>query len=430
MKQVRIAVIGGGPAGMTAAAEASSLGAAVTLYEKNPVLGKKLAITGKGRCNVTNDCAPDEVLRSVPTNPRFLYGAVSNFAPADTKALFEGLGVPLKTERGQRVFPVSDNAHDIVDALVSRLKTTGVTVRHEAVRSLAFAQEPDADGLRPVTGVVTAHGTFPFDRVIVCTGGLSYPGTGSTGDGYRFARDAGLNVTDLSPSLVPLVCCEDFCAEMMGLSLKNTRLTVTKGASTKVLYEDFGEMLFTHFGVSGPMILSASAHLDKREISDYVLHLDLKPALDVPALDARILRDFSGSLNKNFGNTAGALLPAKMIPVVSRLSGIPLDEKCNTVTKEQRKRLIAVLKDFSIHVRAFRPVDEAIVTSGGVSVKELSPKTMEAKRVPHLYFAGEVIDVDAYTGGFNLQIAFSTAVSAARAAAKNAEVSPCIEGNA
>ena len=421
MKQVRIAVIGGGPAGMTAAAEASSLGAAVTLYEKNPVLGKKLAITGKGRCNVTNDCSPDDFIRNVPTNPRFLFGAVHAFSPADTKALIESLGVPLKTERGQRVFPVSDNAHDIVKALEQRLKQTGVTVRREAVKGLVFSENPDETGLRSVTGVETLHGKFPFDRVIVCTGGLSYPGTGSTGDGYRFAREAGLNVTALSPSLVPLVCEENFCAEMMGLSLKNTRLTVTKGASTKVLYEDFGEMLFTHFGVSGPMILSASAHLEKDAISDYVLHLDLKPALDIPTLDARILKDLSLALNKNFGNTAGGLLPAKMIPVVSRLAGIPLDVKCNAVTKEQRKKLIAVLKDFPIHVRSFRPVDEAIVTSGGVAVRELSPKTMESKKVSGLYFAGEVIDTDAYTGGFNLQIAFSTAVAAGRAAAKAAD---------
>ena len=414
--RLRVAVIGGGPAGMTAAAEAALLGAAVTLYEKNPQLGKKLSITGKGRCNVTNDCPTDEFFRAVTSNPRFLYSAVNGFTSADTKALFEGLGVPLKTERGQRVFPVSDNAHDIVNALAGRLHDAGVTVRHETVTGLAFS-EPDRDGNRTIAGVSCSSGTFPFDRVIVCTGGLSYPGTGSTGDGYRFARSAGHTVTPLSPSLVPLVCAEPFCAEMMGLSLKNTALTVTRGESPKVLYSDFGEMLFTHFGVSGPMILSASAHLDRNAASEYVLHLDLKPALDVPTLDARLLRDFSASPNRDFGNAAGGLLPAKMIPPAARLAGIPTDEKCNAITKEQRKRLISVLKDFVIHVRAFRPVDEAIVTAGGVSVKEVSPKTMESKRVHGLYFAGEVLDVDACTGGFNLQIAFSTAVAAGRAAA-------------
>ncbi len=408
---LRIAIIGGGAAGMIAAAEAARCGAHVTLYEKNPVLGKKLAITGKGRCNVTNDCSPEDFIRSVPRNPRFLYGAIHGFTPEDTKTYFESHGVPLKTERGSRVFPVSDRAHDIVDALLRDLVETGVAVRYEAVRALVLS-----DDKTTVCGVISRRGTFSFDRVIVCTGGLSYPGTGSTGDGYRFARDAGLSVTPLAPSLVPLVCREDFCAEMMGLSLKNTALTVKDRISGKTVYEDFGEMLFTHFGVSGPMILSASAHLERDTIAAYELHLDLKPALDEKTLDHRLLSDFGASGNKNFSNVLGGLLPAKMIPVIIRLSGIDPYKKCNSVTKEERRRLLALLKDFLITVRDFRPVDEAIVTSGGVSVKELSPKTMESKRVKGLYFAGEVIDVDAYTGGFNLQIAFSTGIAAARAA--------------
>ncbi|MCQ2431473.1 MAG: NAD(P)/FAD-dependent oxidoreductase [Clostridia bacterium] len=412
-KTPRVAVIGGGAAGMMAAAAAASYGAIVTLYEKNPVLGKKLAITGKGRCNVTNDCTPDEFIRNVPRNPRFLYGAVNSFTPEDTKAHFEMLGVPLKTERGNRVFPVSDNAHDIVDALKKNLEYTDVTVRHEAVKGLILNEAGDA-----VTGVETIRGSYPFDRVIVCTGGLSYPGTGSTGDGYRFAKRAGLEVMPTGPSLVPLVCQESFCAEMMGLSLKNTALTI-KDAAGKVVYEDFGEMLFTHFGVSGPMILSASAHLDRAKIGEYVLHLDLKPALDEKTLDTRILNDFRAAINKNFSNVMGGLLPAKMQPVVTKLSGIDPAAKCNSVTKEQRKALLTILKDFPIHVKGFRPVDEAIITSGGVSVKELSPKTMESKKVKGLYFAGEVIDVDAYTGGFNLQIAFSTAMAAGHAAAES-----------
>ncbi len=408
---IRIAVIGGGAAGMLAASEAAFFGAKVTLYEKNPKLGKKLAITGKGRCNITNDCSPDDFLKSVPTNPRFLYSAINGFPPEETKNLFAYMGVPVKTERGNRVFPVSDNAHDVVDALVRRLHDAGVQIRHEKVNALVIG-EAEAR----VTGVSTESGTYPYDRVIVATGGLSYPGTGSTGDGYRFARDAGLSVTKLYPSLVPIVCSDACCPAMMGLSLRNTALKITLGASSKPVYEDFGEMLFTHFGVSGPMILSASAHLDKKRIGEYVLHLDLKPALDEKTLDARILKDFAAANNKNFSNVIGGLVPQKMIPVITALAGISPETKCNSITKEQRRALITALKDFRLHTKDFRPIDEAIITTGGVSVTELSPKTMESKKVRGLYFAGEVIDVDAYTGGFNLQIAFATAIAAARAA--------------
>lgn len=410
---IRIAVIGGGAAGMLAASEAAFFGAEVTLYEKNPKLGRKLAITGKGRCNITNDCTPDEFLKSVPTNPRFLYSAINGFPPEETKNLFAYMGVPVKTERGNRVFPVSDNAHDVVDALVRRMQDAGVHIRHEKVHALVLSDDGDA---RRVTGVSTESGTYPFDRVIVATGGLSYPGTGSTGDGYRFARDAGLTVTKLYPSLVPIVCRDACCSAMMGLSLRNTALKITLGESPKPVYEDFGEMLFTHFGVSGPMILSASAHLDKKRIGEYVLHLDLKPALDEKTLDARILKDFAVANNRNFSNVIGGLVPQKMIPVITERAGISPETKCNSITKEQRRALISALKDFRIQTKDFRPIDEAIVTTGGVSTSELSPKTMEAKQVGGLYFAGEVIDVDAYTGGFNLQIAFATAIAAARAA--------------
>ena len=317
----------------------------------------------------------------------------------------------MKTERGDRVFPVSDSAHDVADALEHEARKLGVRFIKERVTGIATQ-----DGA--ICAVETKKNRYACRYVALCTGGISYPGTGSTGDGYRFARKLGLEVTPLHPSLVPILCRDACCAEMMGLSLKNTRLTVTEEGSSKVVFEDFGEMLFTHFGVSGPMILSASAHLDRTKIDRYVLHLDLKPALDEKALDARILRDFSAAINKNFSNVIGALVPAKMIPVITRMSGISPDDKCNSITKEQRKALLSSLKNFELHTKGFRPIDEAIITSGGVSVKELSPKTMESKKVLGLYFAGEVIDVDAYTGGFNLQIAFSTAMSAAHAAAE------------
>ena len=407
----RIAVIGGGAAGMLAAAEAARLGASVTLFEKNARRGKKRAITGKGRCNVTNDCSPEDFILSVPRNPRFLFAAINGFSSEDTKAHFEALGVPLKTERGNRVFPVSDNAHDIVDAMIKDLKQTGVKICHTAVTAVLYNEDKTA-----VRGVAYDGKEEAFERVIVCTGGLSYPGTGSTGDGYRFAKDANIELTPTAPSLVPLVCAETFCAEMMGLSLKNAALTV-RDAKNKVIYEDFGEMLFTHFGVSGPMILSASAHLKKEEIASYTLHLDLKPALDEKKLDNRILSDLAENANKNMANTLGALLPAKMIPVMLRLANIAPNVKCNSVTKEQRRALLTHCKDLTIHVRGFRPISEAIITSGGVATKALSPKSMQAKSVSGLYFAGEVIDVDGYTGGFNLQIAFSTAIAAARDAA-------------
>ncbi len=392
---------------MMAAGRAAELGGEVTLYEKNSFSGKKLRITGKGRCNVCNDCDINTVIENVPTNPRFLYAALNAFSPVDTKAFFEERGVPLKTERGNRVFPVSDNAEDIVNALRVYTKENGVHYLSETVKSVRAEGD---------TFAVTGDTVRIFDRVIVATGGASYPRTGSTGDGYRFARAFDLEVTELSPSLVPLETIEREPCEMQGLSLKNTALEVIDTVGGKCIYRDFGEMLFSHYGVTGPMILSASSHLKNIERGRYILKLDLKPALDEKTLDARLLSDFTKFQNRDFANSLGELLPQKMIPVIVRRSGIDPQKKVNAITREERRALLEILKGYTLTVKGFRPIDEAIITSGGVSVKELSPKTMEAKKVPGLYFCGEVIDVDAYTGGFNLQIAFSTA----RLAAENA----------
>ena len=402
---IRIAVVGGGAAGMMAAAKALSLGADVTLYEKNDRMGRKLAITGKGRCNVTNNCTAEDFFRNVPTNSRFLYSAYNSFTAQDTMAYFEGLGVPLKTERGNRVFPVSDRAFDIVDALEKQVR--GHIVRRRVTELVT------EDGR--VCGVRTGNTLHPCDAVIVCTGGLSYPRTGSDGDGLRFAEDLGLEVVPPKPSLVPMESPDRFCAAMQGLSLKNTALRVER-EDGRIVYTDFGEMMFTHFGVTGPMILSASSMIPDLVPGKYRLLLDLKPALTEKELDHRILSDFSQNQNRDFANALGALLPAKMIPVVVARSGIAPTKKVNTVTKEERKALVALLKAFSVRLSGFRPIDEAIITKGGVSVKELNPKTMACKTIPGLFFAGEIIDVDAYTGGFNLQIAFCTAICAAEGA--------------
>lgn len=404
---IRIAVIGAGAAGMMAAGHAAEYGGDVTLFEKNSFSGKKLRITGKGRCNVCNDCDVNTMIENVPTNPRFLYTALNAFTPTDTKAFFEERGVPLKTERGNRVFPVSDNAEDIVNALRAYTKEHGVHYIAENVRAIRKDGE---------VFTVTAARDYTFDRVIIATGGASYPRTGSTGDGYRFAKSFGITVTELSPSLVPLETVEREPCEMQGLALKNTALEIVDTENGKVVYRDFGEMLFAHYGVTGPMILSASSHLRKAPRGRYRLKLDLKPALDEKTLDARLLADFFKNANRDFANSLGALLPQKMIPVIIRRCGIDPQKKVNAITREERRALLETLKGYTLTVKGFRPIDEAIITSGGVDVKELSPKTMESRKVPGLYFCGEIIDVDAYTGGFNLQIAFSTA----RLAAENA----------
>ena len=396
-----VVIIGGGPAGMFAAITAAKRGRSVLLLERNDRLGKKLLITGKGRCNVTNDCDSAEILQNIPRNGRFLYSAMTEFPPKRIMDFLEDAGCRLKTERGNRVFPVSDNAVDIVDALVGYARERARFLNGRATKLIV---ENGA-----VKGVETESGEEIFaDKVIIATGGLSYPGTGSTGDGYELARQAGHKITELVPSLVPLEIHEGFCSDLMGLSLRNTAIKVVDTESGKTIYTDFGEMLFTHFGVSGPMILSASAHMRNMKSGKYKIFIDLKPALTEEQLDARILRDFSENTNKNFINALNSLLPKKLVPVIVKLSGISLSAKVNQITKEQRKNLVQLLKGMSITVTGFRPVAEAIITSGGVDISQINPKTMESKLVNGLYFAGEVIDTDAYTGGFNLQIAFST----------------------
>lgn len=412
-RRADLIVVGGGAAGMMAAGTAGELGLNVILIEKNARPGRKLGITGKGRCNLTNNCSVQDVIAAVPTNPRFLYGTVSRFAPQDTMAFFEGLGVPLKTERGRRVFPQSDRAGDIIDALTRFLREHHVKILQGEARKLLIEE----GGVR---GVVLRDGTeLLAPKVIVACGGASYPGTGSTGDGYRLARQAGHSVLPLRPSLVPLVEQGGDCARMQGLALKNAAVRVYE--RQKLIYEDFGELLFTHFGVSGPVVLSASSHMRRMEPGVYRLEIDLKPALPPEKLDARLQRDLEENSNKDFINSLGALLPRKMIPILVERSGIPPETKCNAITREQRRDFAALLKGFSVNIQGFRPIEEAIVTSGGVNVREINPKTMESKLVHGLYFAGEVLDVDAYTGGFNLQIAFATGRLAAQAAKEEQE---------
>lgn len=399
MKQFDVIVVGGGAAGLMAAGAAASRGLSVGLFDKNQQLGRKVRITGKGRCNVTNNCSVEEVVVSCPRGGKFLYGALSAFSPQDTMAFFEGQGVPLKTERGRRVFPVSDNAHQIADAL-ARWAGKAQVIRQAVTEVLT-------EGGRAV-GVKTAQGAYHAQGVILCCGGASYPGTGSNGDGYKLASQLGHTIVKPTPSLVPLVERGDWCSQLMGLSLRNCGVKVTQQGKKKPVYEDFGELLFTHFGLSGPTILSASAHLHPMEPGKYTVHIDLKPALSPQQLDQRLLRDLEGHKNKFFANSLEELLPQKLIPVVVERSGIPGETRCNSVTKEQRRALLGLLKGFSLEVEGFRPIAEAIVTSGGVSLKEIDPRTMESKRVPGLYFAGELMDADAYTGGYNLQIAFAT----------------------
>lgn len=394
-------IVGGGAAGMMAAITAAGLGKSTLLLEKMNRCGKKISITGKGRCNVTNNCTSDDFFANIPTNPRFLYSAYAGFNSQDCMDFFERLGVPLKTERGNRVFPVSDKAEDIVRALEQGCEDHGVNRIFSKVTEIITE-----DGA--VKGVKCGSRTYFAPSVLIATGGKSYPGTGSDGDGYRFAEELGHTVTDIKPSLVPIESDDDYCREMMGLSLKNVVLTLKDTVKNKVVFSEMGEMLFTHFGVSGPLVLSASSHIPQVESGRYIFYIDLKPALDEKKLDERILRDFKEIPNRIFANSLSKLLPSKMIPTVVELSGIDGEKQVNSVTKQERQRLVSLLKAFPVHIRSFRPIAEAIVTSGGVKVSEVSPKTMESKLVKGLYFAGEILDVDGYTGGFNLQIAFST----------------------
>lgn len=399
-------VVGGGAAGLMAAGTAAKSGQRVLLLEQNRNFGRKLRITGKGRCNVTNRCEPEKVIENTPGNGRFLYSAVHSFTPEDTIALMESLDVPLKTERGNRVFPVSEKADDIADALVRRMKRHNVETVHAKVTALL------ADGGK-IKGVHTADGLYEAEKVIVACGGASYPGTGSDGNGYRLAESLGHRITPIAPSLVPLTEDGDLCRRLQGLSLRNCAVSVREEKNGKTIYRNFGELLFTHFGLSGPTILSASAHMREMAKKRYTVIIDLKPALDEQKLDMRLLRDLGENKNRILGNSLGKLLPKSLIPVIIEKSGIAPDTACNSVTKEERRRLCRTLKGLTIPIAGFRPIQEAIVTSGGVDTREINPKNMESKLVSGLHFAGEMIDVDAYTGGFNLQIAFSTAVAAA-----------------
>lgn len=403
MIQYDVIVIGGGAAGMFAAIQAGYAGAKVLLLEPNERLGKKLYITGKGRCNLTNNCPWQEVLKNVPRNARFLYSALSGFTPEDAITFFESHGCETKTERGNRVFPVTDKSASVVEALKAALDYAAVEIcRARALRILTDRGR--------ASGVQTDRGSFAAPAVILATGGKSYPATGSTGDGYRLAKALGHSIVTPVGSLVPLVEDGPWCAKMQGLALKNIEMKLMDEKG-KIVFSEFGELLFTHFGLSGPVILSASSHMEQGK--QYVVSIDLKPALDEAALDARILRDFAAVQNRSFENALSGLYPKTMIPVMVERSGIPGETKVHSVTKEQRRRLLELTKHFTVRISGRRPVEEAIVTSGGVSVKEIDPRTMESRLVPGLYFAGEVIDVDAYTGGFNLQIAWSTAYAAA-----------------
>jgi predicted Rossmann fold flavoprotein len=401
--------VGGGAAGMMAAIFAAEQGAEVTLLEPNERLGKKLNITGKGRCNVTNNADIETLMANTPKNGKFLYSAFSKFDGRDAMAFFEKIGVPLKTERGNRVFPVSDRAFDVSGALERKLKALKVALVRDRAVSLGVTEDA-------VSEVVGEKRNYPADAIILATGGVSYPATGSTGEGHRMATEVGHTVTALQGSLVPLKEQGNLCARMQGLSLRNVSLTVFENG--KKIYTDFGEMLFTHFGVSGPLVLSASSHMRKFDKKKYRLEIDLKPALDEPTLDKRILSDFEKHSNSDFCNALNDLLPQKLIPVLVELTGIPEHQKVHDITKEQRRELLRLLKHFPVEVAGLRPVTDAIITSGGVKVSEINPTTMESKVVKGLYFAGELIDVDAYTGGFNLQIAWATGRAAGIAAAQ------------
>lgn len=397
----KVAVIGGGAAGLMAAYAASKNGCDVTVFERNQRPARKVMITGKGRCNVTNNCDRETFMANTPHGGRFMYSAFSAFSCEDTMSFFEKRGVPLKTERGNRVFPQSDKAVDIVDGLVAAVKEQGAKLVNARVTDIV--EEAAA-----VTSVRLENGSeFFFDKVILATGGKSYPVTGSTGDGYAMAERLGHTVTPLRPSLVPIMTKESVCSRLCGLSLKNVTLSLRLEGKKKPVYEELGEMMFTDFGITGPLVLSASAYIDK-EPENYSVIIDLKPGLDAETLDKRILRDFSAEPNKDFINSLDELLPKRMISVIVHNTGIDPRKKVNGITREERKRLVEEIKNFKLSVLRLRPIEEAVVTSGGIRLKEIDPATMESKLIAGLYFAGEIIDVDCFTGGFNLQTAFST----------------------
>lgn len=396
---------------MMAAITAARAGADVLLLEPNEKVGRKLYITGKGRCNVTNNCGRDQLMAAVPRNGKFLYSAFDRFGPADAMAFFEDLGVKLKTERGNRVFPVSDRAADIVDTLFFELRRQGVEIRQDRVTGLIVRDGQLAAVHTEKSGEINGCKAF-----ILATGGASYPRTGSTGDGYRLAQSVGHTIIPIRGSLVPLESEDPCCAKLQGLSLRNVELRV-KNEKGKTVFRELGELLFTHFGLSGPLVLSASAHMDFAK-SKYTAHIDLKPALDEQKLDARLLRDFGERANQDYANALGGLVPRSMVPVLAERTGIPVDTKVHDIRREQRRKLLEALKNFAVSLSGPRPVEEAVVTSGGVAVGEVDPRSMESRKARGLFFAGELLDVDGYTGGFNLQIAWSTGYAAGLAAAE------------
>ena len=410
----KVIIVGGGAAGMLAGIIAARNGCQVVLYEKNEKLGKKIFITGKGRCNVTNNCDPEELLQAVKSNNKFLYSAFYSFNSQDMMALLEESGVPLKTERGNRVFPVSDQSSDIIRGLERLLHRYDVHIRLRKEVQEILVEDGRAAGIRLKDGYEDRA-----QAVVVATGGLSYPTTGSTGDGYRFARETGHTVTDCMPSLVPLTVSEDYIGEMAGLSLRNVELTIRNGK--KILYQDFGEMMFTHKGITGPLVLSASSSIGKQLKKQGTLegYIDLKPALSSEQLDERILREFENAKNKQFKNVIGVLFPSSLTPVIIRLGGIPEDKVIHEISREERLNFVSIIKAFPFTIDGLGGYSEAVITKGGISVKEINPGTMESKKIPRLYFAGEVLDLDAVTGGYNLQIAWSTGYLAGMAVSEN-----------
>ena len=415
---MKVVIIGGGPAGMLSAISAGTNKNDVTILEKMNMLGRKLLITGKGRCNITSSIPIDEFIKNVPGNGKFLYSCLNNFTNEDILNILKEEGLQTKVERGNRVFPITDKSQDVLQALLNRLKKLKVKIEVGANVKEILTEQDIVNGVKYIQG--GKEKVIKADKVILATGGKSYSATGSTGDGYELAKKVGHTVTEITPSLVPISTKGkdlEICRRMQGLSLKNVAIKIKDAKNNKIIYEDFGEMIFTHFGVSGPVILSGSAHLLRYKKEDIrqgniKLIIDLKPALDVQKLDDRILRDFSLEKNKIFKNSLDNLLPQKMISTVIELSGIDQNKKVNEITREERVRLVQLLKNFEITLHDFRPIEEAIITAGGISIKEINPKTMESKLIKGLYFAGEIIDVDAYTGGFNLQIAYSTGYTA------------------
>lgn len=415
---MKVVIIGGGPAGMLSAISAGTNKNDVTILEKMNMLGRKLLITGKGRCNITSSIPIDEFIKNVPGNGKFLYSCLNNFTNEDILNILKEEGLQTKVERGNRVFPITDKSQDVLQALLNRLKKLKVKIEVGANVMEILTEQDIVNGVKYIQG--GKEKVLKVDKVILATGGKSYSATGSTGDGYELAKKVGHTVTEIKPSLVPISTKGkdlEICRRMQGLSLKNVAIKIKDAKNNKIIYEDFGEMIFTHFGVSGPVILSGSAHLLRYKKEDIrqgniKLIIDLKPALDVQKLDDRILRDFSLEKNKIFKNSLDNLLPQKMISTVIELSGIDQNKKVNEITREERVRLVQLLKNFEITLHDFRPIEEAIITAGGISIKEINPKTMESKLIKGLYFAGEIIDVDAYTGGFNLQIAYSTGYTA------------------